>query len=91
MSKRYGFLTKTLPCLLQMQEKLETCQTLNVANFRRPSPGDDINVTLILLTTSTALDFKALYTFYKFYPIKRVFLSETIPNLTQTFDCLSKI
>ena len=74
-----------------MQEKLETCQNLNLANFRRPSFRDDVNVTLILLTTSTALDFKSLYTFYKFYPIKQVFLPETIPNLTQTVDCLSKI
>ena len=85
------FLTKTLQCLLQIQEKLETCRNLNLANFRRPSFGDDINVTFTSLTTSTASDFKALYTFYKFYPAKRVFLSETIPNLTQTFHCLSKI
>ena len=84
------FLPKSLPCFFQMQEKLKACRKLiYLINFRRPSFGDD--VTFISLTTTSALDFKPLYTFYKFYPIKRILLSEIIPNLTQTFHCSSEI
>ena len=42
------FLPKTLLSFFQMQEKLETCRNLNFINSRRPSFGDDINVTFML-------------------------------------------
>ena len=45
----------------------------NLANFRIPSFADDINVTLISYVTISALSFKQLYTFSKFYPINKYF------------------
>ena len=61
MSKRYSKLPKTLPSFSQMQEKPETCQNLNLINFRRPSLGDEkCNVYIV---TTSALYFKQLYTF----------------------------
>ena len=40
-----AFLPKTLPCLFQMQEKLETWWNSNFTNSRRSSFRDDVNVT----------------------------------------------
>ena len=58
---------------------------LHLTNFRRPSFGEDMNVKLIVKIS--ALDFKQLYIFYKFYVIKRIYLSERIRYLAQTFNC----
>ena len=45
--------------------------------------GDDIKNYFI---TTSALDFEQLYILYKFYPIKRIYLSERICVLAQTFN-----
>ena len=42
------------------------------------------------IVTTSALDFKQIYINYKFYPIKRIFLSEIIPYLAQIFNCPSQ-
>ena len=57
-----------------MQEKSEMCQNLNVINSKRKSFENDINVNIYIVTTS-ALDFKQLYVFYKFYQIKLIYLA----------------
>ena len=41
------FFTKNLNIFFSKQEKLETCRNLNFKNSRRPSFGDDMNVTCI--------------------------------------------
>lgn len=57
-----------------MQEKSEMCQNLNVINSKRKSFENDINGNIYIVTTS-ALDFKQLYVFYKFYQIKLIYLA----------------
>ena len=42
------------------------------------------------METTSALDFIQFYIFYKFYPIKRMYLSERIPYLAQAFNCSSQ-
>ena len=48
-NKRYkqNYVKASLSSFFQEQEKLETCRYSNLTNFRRPSFGDDINVTFI--------------------------------------------
>ena len=46
-----------------------------------------IQVT-ITLTTSSPLDFKQLYIFCKFYPIKQTYIFQWILYLPQTFNCV---
>lgn len=43
------FLPKTLPYLFEIQERLETCQYLNLRDFRRPSFGDYITLDNIFV------------------------------------------
>ena len=57
-----------------MQEKSEMCQNLNVINSKRKSFENDINGNIYIVTTS-ALDFKQLYVFHKFYQIKLIYLA----------------
>ena len=42
------------------------------------------------IVTTSALDFKQLYIIYKFYPIKRLFISEKTPYFAQTFNYWSR-
>ena len=42
------------------------------------------------IVTTSALDYKQLYTFYKFYLIKQTFLSERIRYLIETLNCSSQ-
>lgn len=65
-----------------MQEKSEMCQNLNLINSKRKSVENDINVTFISFSKASALDFKQLYVFYKFYQIKLIYLA-------LTFNCSS--
>ena len=44
----------------------------------------------IYIITTIALDFKQLYIFYIFFPIKWIYLSERTPYLTQTFNYSSQ-
>ena len=44
----------------------------------------------IYIAATSGLDFKQLYIIYKFYPIKRIFLSERIQYLTQICNCSSQ-
>ena len=76
------FLPKALYFFFQVQEKLETCRNWNLTNYRRPSFGDTPSDV-----TTSALDFKQLYIFYKFHVIKRLYLPERIPYLAQIFNC----
>lgn len=48
MPKSHGIFTVNFTIFFQIQEKLEMYQNLNLANSRRPSFGDDINVTFTL-------------------------------------------
>ena len=45
MSKSHSIFNVNFTIFFQIQEKPEMCQNLNLANSRRPSFGDDINVT----------------------------------------------
>ena len=45
MSKSHGIFNVNFTIFFQIQEKPEMCQNLNLANSRRPSFGDNINVT----------------------------------------------
>ena len=47
MSKIYDIFTENFTSFFQMHEKLEKCWNPNLTNFRRPSFGDDMNVTFI--------------------------------------------
>ena len=64
------------------------CQN-NWKNFRGPTFGDYIPVTSILVATSSSC-FEQIYIFYKFYPVKETFLSESIPYLRQIFNSSSQ-
>ena len=44
----------------------------------------------IYIVTTSALNFKNLYIFYIFYPIKRIYLSDRIRYLVQTFNFSSQ-
>ena len=48
MSKRHGIFTENLTIFFfQIHEKLETCRNSDLKNSRRPSFGDNLNVTFI--------------------------------------------
>ena len=74
MSKRHGIFTENL---LLFSNAGKT--------FRRQSFEDDINETLHQPVPWILKNF----IFYKFYPIKRIYLSEKIPYLAKTFNCSS--
>ena len=74
MSKRHGIFTENL---LLFSNAGKT--------FRRQSFEDDINETLHQPVPWILKNF----IFYKFYPIKRLYLSEKIPYLAKTFNCSS--
>ena len=48
MSKRHGIFTENFIISFSKQGKLETCRNSNLTNSRRPSFGDDTDVTFIL-------------------------------------------
>ena len=47
ISKIFSKRRRIFNIFFQMQGKLETCLSLNLINSRRPSFGDDVNVTFI--------------------------------------------
>ena len=49
MSKHYEFLPQILTSFFQIPEKLETYRNSNLTNYKRPSFGDDMNITFISL------------------------------------------
>ena len=67
--------------------KLKTRRNLNLTIFRRSSL--EIICMKNYFVTTSALNFKQLYIFYKYYPIKRTFLSERTRYFVQAFNCSS--
>ena len=48
MSQRHCIFTESFAIFFSNAGKLETCQNANLTNSKRPSFGDDINVTFLL-------------------------------------------
>ena len=82
------FLPKTLPSFSNAGK------TVNVPEFEFDKFWKTIfwrsRKCNIYIVTTSALDFKQLYIFYIFFPIKWIYLSERIPYLAQTFNCSSQ-
>ena len=89
MSKSHGIFTENSAIFCSNAGKTGNVPEFEFDNSGRPFLGDDIKSKIYIVTTS-ALDFKHLYTFYEYYPMKRIYLSKRISYLAHAFNCSSQ-
>ena len=90
MSKRHSIFNENFTIFFSNAGKTGKRAGIQICTFQKIIFMRWYECNIYIVTTS-ALDFKQLYIIYKFYPIKRIFLSARIPYFAQTFNSSSQM